>query len=304
MFRFSYRYKRVALLLLTALTAGSVFSQQDVNRSQDHPLLQRFQNSFIIDYQVTNPLNYQLVLGNMRRVAGRAEPEQVLRLNGILTRITYEISQNFSGGEVFDFFLQQVRDNNYGVLYECQGRECGNSAYWANTVFGNRILYGPEANQHFAAVEVIGLQGKKTYLAIYVTTRTNRRLYAHIEVLEESGLQIEDTLFSQLQENQSIRLTGLTFDAEDQLISQGNLSSIVELLESQSELNIYVVAHLRDEGQIEALLSRSLARATAVRGALIAEGVPGDRIDAHGVGPLAPFCGEGNCQERVDIVIK
>ena len=136
--------------------------------------------------------------------------------------------QDFDGQEVFEFFLQQIRNKNYRTMFQCQGRECGNSAYWANTVFENRILYGPETNQYFAAVEVPGDNAANAYLSIYVTTRTNRRIYAHIEVLEESGAYRGSIVTrAPARKIKVFAVQGITFDADNQIASSGNLASIV-----------------------------------------------------------------------------
>ena len=43
--------------------------------------------------------------------------------------------------------------------------------------------------------------------------------------------------------------------------------------------------------------------AELVRQALINLGIDETRLIARGVGPLAPFCSEGNCEERVELVL-
>ena len=65
-----------------------------------------------------------------------------------------------------------------------------------------------------------------------------------------------------------------------------------------------MVAHLSGSGPLETLLQRSTRRAELVREALIARGVEPGRLEARGVGPLAPVCNIANCGERVELVLR
>ena len=62
--------------------------------------------------------------------------------------------------------------------FTCRGRDCGRSNGWANQVFGQAILYGPEANQFYIAADQDG-----ELVSAYVIERGNRRIYAHVEAL-------------------------------------------------------------------------------------------------------------------------
>ena len=68
-------------------------------------------------------------------------------------------------------------------------------------------------------------------------------------------------------------------------------------------LNVYLVVHLGGSSSLESLMSRSLTRAEFLKQQIQDLGVNGDRIIARGVGPLAPICAVGNCQDRVEVVL-
>ena len=79
--------------------------------------------------------------------------------------------------------VAQVQENlGVELLFECQGRACGQGAQWANRVFGQRILYGREDLQQY---QVYGLSGVPAYrLVIYSAARTADRQYLHVELLQ------------------------------------------------------------------------------------------------------------------------
>ena len=43
-----------------------------------------------------------------------------------------------------------LQEQGAELLYWCQGRECGASSLWANSVFGNSTLYGSDDQQAYA----------------------------------------------------------------------------------------------------------------------------------------------------------
>lgn len=293
--------------LLVALPAQYCLAQlgDDVRGSADHPLLSRFPDSQIIAYETAPDSIYQLVLGNLRRAGGQVVPERVEQLRGNLTRITYEIPQTYNGENVFDFFREQAQEGGYTTLFECSGRGCGNSNYWANTLFNNRILYGPERNQYFMALDSTANSGVTSHMAVYVNTRANRRLYAHIEIVEgdsAAATPVSEFQYQRLIDYGSLRVTDITFSEQDQLEDERGIIEVLQLLQEYPELRVYIVAHLDGTAPLDQLLARSLARANQIRSRLVSEGVDPDRISAQGVGPLAPGCDTGNCARRIEIV--
>ena len=291
-------------LLLLAQAAGA---QQSGNPS-DHALFSGFPDSEISEFETIENTNYRVVLGSLQSTRGQVEPEASERVRGKLTRILYEASNSFSGQDVYDFFVEQMQLRGYRELFTCAGRACGSSDYWANDIFGNRILYGPVRNQFYLAMgsEPPG----QFYVSAYVITRINRQLLAYLEIIElPAGVAIPATagpafLLETLRETGGVNLPGLAFGADDQPSSGGILDEVAELLGLDPELRLYVVAHLQGEGSLDDLLERSTARAQSVVQLLAEQGIDSGRLVARGLGPLSPLCAAGNCAERVELVLR
>jgi hypothetical protein len=298
-----------SLTIVLVLFAGQpAMAQQDGNPGeQDYPLLQRFAGSEIVSYRRAPDNTYRLVLGNMRRTAGRVVAERSERLRGDLTRITYEIPAGFTSTDVIGFYQNQVEQNNYTELFSCSGRDCGNSNYWANEVFDDRSLYGPERNQYYLALQLEGDGNPQVYAVMYVITRANRRLLVHIDVLETGGEESGHgaaVSSDALLQGGALQIPGIRFDADDRLVENGGLDDIASLLRENESIQVYIVAHLRAQEAFEISMTRSARRAERVRQALINQGIDEGRLAAQGVGPLAPLCSEGNCEERVELVVR
>jgi hypothetical protein len=277
---------------------------------RDHPVLNKFPDSTIIDQEFSEEVNYQFVLGSLQRTVGQVEPENSERLRGSLTKITYEISQEFSGADVYQFFQEQIAERGYEEGYSCEGRECGSSNYWANDIFKNRILYGPERNQYYIAVTAETGSLSKSHVALYIITRGNRKVYAYLEIVDV-GERVEmpvvlrpQVALGLFRTNQSLALSGLRFTNDQLMTEQSDLSMAVQLLQMAPELSVYVVAHLREDVPLAVLLQRSLGRAQSVVSRLIELGIEEGRLNPQGAGPLAPQCDQSNCSDRVELVIQ
>lgn len=299
------------LLLLSGWQANA-----DVSGSSDYAF-ERFPGSQIVDYRLENNTVYNLALGRMQRAAGRVAPSQSERFQGDLRRITYEIPDGFNAAEVFEHFRTRLLIEGQQELFNCQGRDCGSSNFWANDVFGNRILYGPEAGQFYMAASYLGEQAGREvsgYVALYVVTRANRRLYAHLDFLELSeqvaaerrAASVPDarTLLQRLNQDGMVTIPALVFDEQDQLTEDEGLALLIEALTEAAQTRVYIVGHLQAESSLDEQIARSLARATLVQERLVAAGVDVNRLEAHGVGPLAPFCRPGPCRQRIEVVVR
>lgn len=305
-------YRSLLLIFIQSLLLIGVAMGQDSEQPLgDHPLMQRFPDSTLEEIEVVDDVSYQLILGSLKRTRGVVRAEESERLRGDVSKLVYQVPQQYSGEEVYSFFRDQAEERGYEVLFECRSRECGSSNYWANDVFRNRILYGPERNQYFMSLRVPRQDRADAHISIYVITRANRRLYFYLEIVEDrvsrEVMAVSETdLLESLNESGSVILPSIVFEDDESLADGVDLQAVMELLQSDTDLQVYVVAHLggEDADGLQSLLARSEARARLVKRELEALGIPGGRIIAAGVGPLAPACTAANCRDRVELVLR
>jgi hypothetical protein len=294
--------------LLPTLLASLLLSSAH-GQGADHPLIDRFPDSQISDLEFEPDSNYRLILGSLARTRGVVVPGESERLRGDVTKIIYEISEEFNGEDVYDFFQEQIRDKGYDVLFSCAGRDCGSSVYWANDIFQNRVLYGPERNQYYIAMRTPASMGDPAHMVLYIITRGNRQLLAYLEVIQDVGTAspvelLSSQILDEVSEQGSAILPGIAFINDRQLTDNAELDALARELNSNTGMNFYLVAHLGGDQDLEQLINRSMIRAQTVRQGLINLGVDGNRLLARGVGPLAPSCIGENCSERVELVLR
>lgn len=168
-------YAGVGMLLSSAVLA-------DVPGSQDLPIMPRFAGSEIISYSDQPEQERIYPQGSIRRISGRLRYENEIQLKGQLTTITYRLPDTHSSNDVFNTTREALLAEDAQMLYWCQGRDCGGSSLWANSVFSKSILYGPDDQQSFALFRLAEPQ-QDSLLALYSITRGNRRAYLHAELL-------------------------------------------------------------------------------------------------------------------------
>jgi outer membrane lipoprotein-sorting protein len=185
------------------------------------------------------------------------------------------------------------------VRFRCRGRDCGGSSQWANQIFGMSLLYGPDANQFYLA----GEQGSDL-VSVYVVQRGNRRVYAHLVVLEpeqEVAVTPNQRLVQALTGRGHVVVRGIepartgTLDTDD----LRRLSDIGAALEPVRDQVIYVVCHLYAPGDVTALLARAQTCAETAAEALA------KRSDAKflpfAAGPMLPR--EAENHSRIELVM-
>ncbi|MSR12001.1 MAG: DUF4892 domain-containing protein [Gammaproteobacteria bacterium] len=302
----------LSLSLLLGLSSAPLAAQlpQTPSGFTDHPLLERFPDAQIVEAEYRESVVHTLVLGSLQRIREQVVPDAFDRIRGNVTRILYEISQEYSGADVYEFYREQMREKGYVLLFGCEGRVCGSSNYWANDIFHKRILYGPERNQYYVAMRTNSGVKNASSMSLYIITRGNLRSYAYVEIIESGG-EIPPTnsvdskaILSLLQKDGSVVLPGIAFESDDRLDPQSNLDYLVEILQSEPGLQVFLVGHLQGSDPFSSLVQRSLARAGALQQELVERGVAAARIEAQGVGPLAPMCAASDCSARIEMVLR
>ena len=254
-------------------------------------------------------ISRRIILGSLKKINNVLEPELVEFALGTRHGTTYFFPHERRVEEVAAFFRDQMSQST-SILFECKGRDCGSSNYWANDIFRNRILYGPERNQYYIAMTAETGAESKSHVALYIITRGNRRLYAYLEIvdvgepLELPVVSDPSAILDSFRQDQTLVLTSVSFANDELLVGQSDLTLAVQLLQMAPELSVYVVAHLREEVPLATLLQRSLARAESVVERLIQLGIRVDRLNPQGLGPLVPQCVQDSCADRIELVIQ
>lgn len=176
------RYLAFVLLISVALVAES----EPASLAEPVGL---FPSSELVEQETTESMGHLLVLGALEKVNHELQPEKFILVPGRKDASTWYLPEARRTKQVAEHFKSELVESA-NILFECQGRSCGSSSYWANKLFERAILYGPEQYQHYLiaqrSVPQHSLSQQKAegdYIVIYIGERATRKIYVHIEYI-------------------------------------------------------------------------------------------------------------------------
>ena len=321
-------------LLLIAIAPAAFSPGGDTPGSRDHPLISRYDGSYILGYEHKEYDEYTLALGNPQRTADMSgwEFAKTEAVEGTLTRILYVAPPDRSSLEVLRNYEMALNEAGFEKLYECAPADCGSifvdliyplktrlttsgqvSEYALNSAKDPRFLVGrlpgPKGDVYVSLF--VGVANFDQFKQIVGRTLTL------LEVVETTSMDTGKVtvdaaaMAKGIEATGKIALYGIFFDtdrAEVKPASEPTLEEIAQLLRDRPSLNVYIVGHTDGTGTLPHNLDLSQRRAEAVVATLVSShGVATGRLVAKGVGPLAPVASngteEGRAQNRrVEIV--
>ncbi len=259
----------------------------DVGDARDPLALERYPYSWIVGYEKDDSLRpREFALSRVDKTRRHIRVEHEVRASATREWATYEMPQGTHAGDVYDHYLAELGSDS---LFSCRGRDCGRSNHWANYIFKQAILFGPDANQFYLAAE----HGDHL-IALYVIERGNKRVYAHLEVLRPESkvaLTTNEVLLERLAGNGLGVIDGLTPGREGRL-DEADLVLLTELgqgLAIFSDQTIYVVCHLYGSADPQVLLEQSQRCAEVAVQGLTTDSGPS--LLPFAAGPLLPRTG-------------
>jgi hypothetical protein len=284
------------LALLLLWVSPSVEAAADVSGARDPLGIVRVPDSWIVAYERDDTLKRrEYALGRVDRSRRDVRIEHEVRPSASRERATYEMPSGTQTDEVIRHYLEALDTE---PLFTCSGRDCGRSNLWANEIFRQAALYGPDANQFYFA----GERGDDL-VALYVIQRGNKRVYAHLEILKperEVALDLNTEILEKLAGEGLALVEGVapdrmgTFDEVD-------AERLIELAPGLAIFKgqiLYVVCHLYGPEPAMELIARSSDCAENAAEQLVSEGGP--ELVPFGAGPLLPRIG---MSARVELVL-
>ncbi|AOE84759.1 DUF4892 domain-containing protein [Pseudomonas sp. TCU-HL1] len=201
------------LTLLAGLLLAASVQAADLPDSRDLTALPRFPHAEITDFRETPDQERVYPQSSIRRISNKLRMERKVDAEGRQTSVTYRLPADHSAFDAFDRARRELLDGGAELLYWCQGRDCGSSNLWANAIFGNAKLYGPDEQQAYLLLRLAAPR-QDSLLALYSITRGNRRAYLHAEQLDAKAplgelLPTPDTLMRELKSSGELHLARL-----------------------------------------------------------------------------------------------
>ncbi len=261
-------WTRLTVALLLALTGSSVRAGEDTAGAADHPMLSRWPDSFITDYQK----NYD----SAEFVVGAADGQtQTRRVEGDLTALRYF----YQSAETQPSPLQVIR--NYQNAVKAIG----------GTVVFERL---PSDGDGGETTLNVAANGKDIWVKvlpdIFGAPTQNYQLIV-VEAAPMTQVVTANELWDELDRNGFVTLY-INFDTGKADLKADGIAAVAEIataLTQNPSLAISIEGHTDNVGQPEANRTLSQARADSVMRAVIARGIDHARLRAVGHGQTAPI---------------
>jgi len=303
--------KTTAILLASLILAqGSTFAQ-DKEGAKDHPILKRYQDSFIFQYSQAAYAPYKLGLGKGLNPAAPASykktSEREEMLEGRVTRLSYLAPAGRSGLEVFRNYEQELKDKGFTTLFKGELEELGyrfGSRY--EGVFGQIFEYNDDGNRYIAA-KLERPEGNIT-VAIYVSEYSmgltgglrpiKGQPVIQVDIIEDKPMDERmvvvsaEKMATSIETTGRIALYGITFDfnkADIKAESTPTLEQMAKLLRTIPTMKLLVVGHTDNVGGFDYNMNLSGKRAFAVVDELSGRyGIDARRLTPMGASFMAP----------------
>lgn len=297
---------RFLTTLIFTILAAVAAQADDINGSADHPLVPRYEDSEIVAYSNEEFTDYRLLNAQTENYGGLdVNHDATLLLEGKVTRISYRAPAERSVLEVFRNYENALGGAGFETIFTCDGDACGgrnfNHAIAEGTLYS---LFGEyQAEQRYLAAKLSSPEGD-TYAAIYAVMNKSGggpnkdRTMVQLDLIElqpmEDKMVVLDAgkLDAGLATDGRIAVYGILFDFDKADIrpdSKPQLNEIATLLNERPELNILIVGHTDNEGELDYNQLLSARRASAVVDALTdTYGIDATRLTPVGAGMAAP----------------
>ncbi len=289
------------LLMQIALPADFVHAQSDLPGARDPDDIPRFPRSWVVFFEEeNNPAPRKFIVSAVEKIRRELSVDQKLRIDAKALRVTYQMPPGSPRAEVIDHYRRLLGAD---AVFTCTGRDCGRSNAWASEVYDQPVLFGPDGNQFYMAADRDG-----QLVSAYVIERGNRRIYAHIEVLQPEAA-VSAAVNAQLTENLAgdgfFMIDGVRPRRDGTIPEEGmrELGKIAPQLRIFERQKLYLVCHLYGPEAGETLLRRAAAcaaTAAAELGRHLASD-NGPELIPFAAGPLLPR--PGGAASRIELVL-
>jgi hypothetical protein len=238
---------------------------------------------------------YRLVLSSIKKVNNQWRAKQEVKSRALISRTTLELDELMSYTDARKK-LRSDMDNtdDFAILFQCSGLDCGSSNGWANEFLGVKQLYGLDTSQFY--VVQAGLDGdrKETYVIWYLVQRGNGRIYLQQDVVRAgpdsgAGSAFAPELWWELLVTKGFFvLPGIELVGDAAKVPDETVALLVSLLRDHSRVTLRIVGHDYGAGTLADRERRSLGYAQGIRDLLFDKGIDKSRVSAHGLANLAP----------------
>ncbi len=322
-----HRFPIAARILLLLLVLGMAASSGpasagrdaeeggDVPGASDHPALGRVPGSVIVLYERRD---YEVLRFPLANEGSRVT--KVGEAAGEAWRFAYRLPASSGPAKAVAVYEKRLREMGFQLLYRCDRQGYGFYNYLRRET--GEPKWGRALGDLYCRVMRGELEGRPTVVAVYgygLGRREPREPYLRLYLVSKAPLDdrlevvTAEKMAEEMGANGRVALYGILFDTDSARLEEESRETIAEIarfLEANPEVRVYVVGHTDNTGGYAYNVDLSERRAASVVRSLVEEhGIAKTRLQAVGVGPVAPVASnaseEGRARNRrVELVAR
>lgn len=266
-----------------------------------HLLLKPYEGSTFYQKNVQDFDEYNAFLG--MDPTGETSLSQALK--GKVSKFSYFHPKGRSIFEVFQNYKLALDQAGAKLVYQCEQKkqECAKRNLVLSTFEKLNNIHSIRGLLGSYLLAKMEKAGNTAYIAIAVGEKFTDIHIIEISKMDKGMVTLDaNALGSCLDSDGYVVVPGIYFDTNNATVQEKSkpaLAQIAELLTSRTEMKIYIVGHTDMQGSFENNLELSQKRANSVLEMLVTQyGIAPSRMDAQGLGPLAPEASNSNEKGR------
>lgn len=245
---------------------------------------------------------HKIFLSRLKKISNSLSRDEYQMIQGVRRGQTFKALDDAGLDEVIDS-VRRGTATGFEPLFECEGRGCGSSVEWANAVFNEPKLYGPESTQFYWVGKA---SQAETYWLIYGSKRSNKPVHFRIESIVSVAPGLKSRLITAFTESRYLRLAWTEVVANETLLAEtlGSWCAQYESGQSSGDGPQQVAVAVSD-GRAGMAPSEAIEHTSRLASALLTrlstDSLKGCQFSAFGLGGLTPI--EGLPSERLDLIL-
>jgi OmpA-OmpF porin, OOP family len=286
--------KIITAFAITMITV-QLFAQSDIKGSKDHPVVSRFNGSWIRFYDFNKFNQYVLRLSPIKKGGESAAKKQTLE--GAVTRIVYQCPKTVGAFEVYKSYETALLKNDFEKTFTCETGNCGDGFGSGYPDDNAPHIRSYTQDQRYFAGRRSENDSTDIYVSLY-TVFTNDGPAARLDVIEIKKMdegQVTVTaakIKSDFEKNGKAVISQVYFESAKATLKPNSapaLTEVAKFLKENPSLKIFVVGHTDNDGGFDFNMNLSKQRAEATVKELISNySIAAGRLIAKGVGYLCP----------------
>lgn len=210
---------------------------EDRAGSKDHPLLKRYEGSFIVYSETKSYDRFSFPLSKLELVEDKTrrdnhnnlvfEPQEKKALEGVYTRLVYLLPENRSPLEVLRNYQDEILGLGGQILFECESGECGGDAGRSSSGGGGHMSLS---------------------MYLYPEERISDPNFSNGKCALTSKITDQQFMVAELPQN-NVHLSVLTYTLQDNLYCKafnGRTIAIVDIVEAKAREQKMVVIQAQE----------------------------------------------------------